>query len=239
MTRVGRYLFSIGGSRKRSGRGLKSVEVLNTDRPGRGWRKETRFNLPVGVTEHCAVLVKGPTGIELVVTGGKGRENRTFKFSFKLKKWYSLARMNEGRRQHSCAKAKFNGKEGVIVSGGAKGSSMNLTSVEWFDLQTGEWVNLPQLNQGRRNHAITVESGRLTVVGGMAGDNANKEYLRSKEVYTGGRWVEMVERLGEARERFSLGRLPAKYIRRNRSLGAKKKKKKSNSSIVGPRSRTS
>ena len=47
----------------------------------------------------------------------------------------------------------------------------NITSVEFYDVATGQWVSLPGLNTGRRGHAMMVESGRLVVVGGMQGDN--------------------------------------------------------------------
>ena len=44
-----------------------------------------------------------------------------------------------------------------------------MTSVEFFDAKTGEWLSLPSLNRGRRSHVMTVTKGRLLVAGGGAG----------------------------------------------------------------------
>jgi len=216
LTRVGRYLVSIGGQRKRGGRSLRSVEVLDTRKPSRGWRRDQRLSLPVGVSEHCSVVVNGPTGKEFIVTGGKGRGNRVLKYSFSLQRWYSLNEMSTERRQHACSKVKLNGRSGVIVSGGIQGREMNSSSVEWLDLDTATWINFPSLNQGRRNHAITVESGKLVVVGGMEGEKSHEKYLRSKEVLLGARWETMEDELDEGREGFSLVRLPTTLLKHRR-----------------------
>ena len=35
-----------------------------------------------------------------------------------------------------------------------------MTSVEFFDARTGEWLSLPSLNRGRRSHVMTVTKVR-------------------------------------------------------------------------------
>ena len=62
----------------------------------------------------------------------------------------------------------------------------NMTSVEFYDVTSGQWVSLPSLNTGRRGHAMMVERGRLVVVGGMQG-RAEKIYLRDMEIFNGER----------------------------------------------------
>ena len=40
----------------------------------------------MGVSEHCAAMAAGPTGPELVVTGGRNRDREVLKLSLKYKK---------------------------------------------------------------------------------------------------------------------------------------------------------
>ena len=52
--------------------------------------------------------------------------------------------------QHSCVKARVNGKEGVIVAGGSSDADPALTLVEFFDLSSSTWISLGRLREGRR-----------------------------------------------------------------------------------------
>ena len=139
--------------------------------------------------EHCSTVITGATGKEVVVTGGKGRADRVIKLSMKTGKWYSLTRMQVPRRGHACTKVTLNGRPGLVVSGGMSESSRNLTSVEFYDAQTGQWASLPELQRGRRNHAMVVEEGRLVVMGGIRGMNKKDKgnYMKDSEVFNGKR----------------------------------------------------
>ena len=74
LARLGPFLLSLGGHRK--SRSYRSVEVLDSRRPERGWRKSASLALPVGVSEHCSVVLAGNQGREVIVTGGRGRGDR-------------------------------------------------------------------------------------------------------------------------------------------------------------------
>ena len=52
--------------------------------------------------------------------------------------------------QHSCVKARVNGRDGVIVAGGASDADPNLNMVEFFDLRSHKWMSLGRTRQGRR-----------------------------------------------------------------------------------------
>ena len=52
--------------------------------------------------------------------------------------------------QHSCVKARVNGKEGIIVAGGASDADPAVNLVEFFDLEQSSWVSLGRLREGRR-----------------------------------------------------------------------------------------
>ena len=134
--------------RQRGGeRGLGALaQVLDSRAPARGWRVSRQLQMPAGVAEHCAVTVAGgPGGRELLVTGGRGRGARVMKLNLRTKTWYSLHRLEEGRRRHACTKVTLNGRPGVVVSGGASSSSTNSTSVEFYDSSSGQWFTLPPL----------------------------------------------------------------------------------------------
>ena len=67
--------------------------------------------------------------------------------------------------QHSCTKVRFNGRNGVIVAGGSSDANPALSSLEFYDLNTGKWYSLGRMTQGRRFPAITLMNGKLMVTG--------------------------------------------------------------------------
>ena len=105
----------------------------------------------------------------------------------------------------------LNGRPGLVVSGGMFTGSSNLTTVEFYDVTSGQWVSLPGLVEGRRGHSMMVEGGRMVVVGGMAGDHT---YLNTMEVFNGERWVTSEQRLRTGRQGFSVVKVPAQKLKR-------------------------
>ena len=67
--------------------------------------------------------------------------------------------------QHSCVKARVNGRDGVIVAGGASDADPNLNMVEFFDLRSHKWMSLGRTRQGRR---FPGKSGTQTYIIQMA-----------------------------------------------------------------------
>ena len=113
--------------------------------------------------------------------------------------------METSRRRHACTKVTLNGRPGLVVSGGASSSSKNLTSVEFYDSASGQWASLPDLQRGRRSHAMLVHNGRLTVTGGVQADG---RLLRDSEEFDGKRWIDSRSNLREPRQGFSLIKVP-------------------------------
>ena len=141
-------------------------------------------------------------------------------------------------------KARINGRPGLVVSGGSGRGNKNMTSVEFFDAKTGEWLSLPPLNRGRRSHVMTVTKGKLLVAGGEGVTRGGKEYLDSVEVFTGKGWVTGRQKLDRPRSNFSLVKVPQRQgrqlkrpnsnkARRNRNM----KNRKSNNNKTRFRSR--
>ena len=101
--------------------------------------------------------------------------------------------------------AKINGRPGIVVSGGSGRGNKNMTSVEFFDSRSGEWLSMPSLNRGRRSHVMTVTKGKLLVAGGEGVGRSGKEYLDDMEIFNGQRWVTTNQKLDRPRSNFSLG----------------------------------
>ena len=147
-------------------------------------------------------------------------------------RWYSLNRMTTGRRRHACVKAKINGRPGLVVSGGSGRGQQNMTSVEFYDALTGEWLSLPPLNRGRRSHVMTVTKGRLLVAGGEGRSRAGREYLDDMEIFNGRRWVKSRQKLDRPRANFSLVKIPK---RKGRSVKTKKTSRRKSKRNRSPR----
>jgi hypothetical protein len=60
--------------------------------------------------------------------------------------WYSVSPMNQPRSQHGYTSVTLNGRPGVVMSGGIDNNNFNTSSVEFFDLNTSKWINLPSLS---------------------------------------------------------------------------------------------
>jgi len=72
--------------------------------------------------------------------------------------------------QHTCLRARINGREGVISAGGSSDASPALSSVEFYDVRKGKWLSLGRMRQGRRFPGLTVIRGNLILSGGEATD---------------------------------------------------------------------
>jgi len=222
ITKLGRYLMATGG--KRGKRSLRSIELFDPKKPQKGWRKMSRLTMPTSVAQHCTVTLKGRNGKEVIITGGKGRENKALKLDVTTNKWYSLNRLSQGRRKHACVKATLNGRTGVVVSGGIGRDGRNMTSVEFYDTAAGAWYTLPNLRKARLDHAMVVNKGKLMVAGGVGAGRKGKEYLDDIEVFTGRRWVKSEMKLDRPRAGFSLVKIP----RKGKSQGSRTTKKSGN-----------
>ena len=118
---------------------------------------------------------------------------------------------------NSVLQVTLNGRPGLAVSGGVRGTTnttnttIPLTSVEFYDVASGQWVSLPGLEAGRHSHSMMVEEGRLRVVGGIM---AGQKYLRDMETFDGKKWVRDRRGLRTGRKGFSLVKIPADRFRK-------------------------
>ena len=84
---------------------------------------------------------------------------------------------------------------------GAVFISKTLTSVEFYDSASGQWASLPDLQRGRRSHAMLVHNGRLTVTGGVQADG---RLMRDSEEFDRKWWIDSRSNLREPRQGFLL-----------------------------------
>ena len=110
----------------------------------------------------------------------------------------------------------------------------NATSVDFWDMATNVWVQLPSLNRGRRSHTMTtieVSSlsiltpeytpplslqGQLAVAGGVGlspGTEKDTELLSDVEVFDGKRWKRAASGLDQPRRGANLVKIPYSQFR--------------------------
>jgi len=207
--RVGSYLVSLGGVSPTSGYPVTSIEIFDSRRANLGWKNVPRWSFPSATRDHCTVMTRNSFGQpEMMVIGGEGREASVTKMVLSTGQWFSLPSMAFPRRQHACSKVNMNGRPGVVVSGGAQGNLPNTTSVEFYDINSGQWLNLPSLDRSRRGHTMTTIDGSLAVAGGSSGTGRDTEFLDDVEVFDGKRWKRATYGLGGSRNGANLVKLP-------------------------------
>eukprot|EP00095_Tigriopus_kingsejongensis_P003452 maker-scaffold13_size735724-snap-gene-1.13 protein:Tk03452 transcript:maker-scaffold13_size735724-snap-gene-1.13-mRNA-1 annotation:"kelch-like protein 2" len=205
ISRMGRFIVATGGYPQM----LNSIEVLNTRNPKR-WRVLSKLTLPNPTFDHCTVAINKTA---MLVTGGVGQESQTILLDLKAKKSEALQPMKQPRRKHSCIKAKVNGRDGVIVAGGQSDAVPDLASLEFFDLNEGNWLNLGRMRQGRRHPGIMTLGGNLIIAGGEATDlNGRNVILDSLETLRKRTWRPVKQRLGSPRSRFGFARVPRNFF---------------------------
>lgn len=207
---VGSYILSLGGMQ--AGQPATAVEIFDPRRPRTGWRAVPQWSFPRATTDTCSVVHRDPlTGPQVMVTGGRGEERSAMKLVLGEGTWYSVPPMHHPRTQHGCTSVTLNGRPGLVVSGGVDTASRNTSSVEFFDLHTHSWIDLPGLSRGRRGHTMTTIDGQLAVVGGAAATGfrgEQEEYLDDVEIFDGRQWKSAGYRLDQPRVGANLVRIP-------------------------------
>ena len=109
----------------------------------------------------------------------------------------------------------------------------NATSVDFWDMATNVWVQLPSLNRGRRSHTMTTVEvslllythtrihplslqGQLAVAGGVGlspGTEKDTELLSDVEVFDGRRWKRAASGLDQPRRGANLVKIPYSQFR--------------------------
>ena len=206
---VGSYIMSLGGFDP-FGQPISSVELFDPRRTHIGWHDVPKWSFPRATRDQCTVVTKDPKlGPQVMVMGGLGAEHSVMKLVLSTNNWYSVSPMNHPRAQHGCNSVTLNGRPGVVVSGGVDSNRFNTSSVEFFDMNTNKWINLPNLSRGRRGHTMNTIDGKLTVAGGVStGFRGEEEYLDDVEVFDGRRWKRANYRLDQPRNGANLVKIP-------------------------------
>lgn len=219
---VGSYIMSFGGFNT-FGQPVNTVEIFDPRRPLIGWQNVPQWSFPRATRDHCSVVTRDPVqGTSVLVMGGRGEEDSAMKLVLGSSQWYSVPPMHHARTSHGCTPVTLNGRPGVVVSGGWDRDRLNTTtSVEFFDMNTHRWVDLPDLSRGRRGHSMTTIDGQLAVVGGAAATGfrgEDTEYLGDVEVFDGRRWKRAAYGLDQPRNGANLVKIPFSSFN-SRSLG--------------------
>ena len=87
--------------------------------------------------------------------------NSCIKFNTNDHKWEEVARLEEARRDASCAVF-----EGKVVTSGGNNKNGKSNSVEAYDHITNLWSNMPNMVEERSEHKLVAIKDKLYVVGG-------------------------------------------------------------------------
>lgn len=206
---VGSYIMSFGGFSP-LGQPLQAVDIFDPRRPSLGWQGVPQWVFPRATRDSCSVVTRDPVlGTQIMVMGGRGEEHSVMKLVLAQNNWYSVPPMGQPRVQHGCTSVTLNGRPGVVVSGGMDSNQFNTTSVEFFDINTHRWIDLPGLSRGRRGHTMTTIEGQLAVMGGAAEVNGgNTEYLDDVEIFDGRRWKRANYGLDQPRDGANIVKIP-------------------------------
>ena len=206
---VGSYIMSFGGFDP-FGQSISSVELFDPRRSHIGWHDVPQWSFPQATRDQCTVVTKDPKlGTQVMVMGGLGEEHSVMKLVLNTNNWFSVPPMNYPRSQHGCNSVTLNGRPGVVVSGGVDTNRFNTSSVEFFDMRTHKWINLPSLSRGRRGHTMTTIDGKLAVAGGAStGLKGEEEFLDDVEVFDGRRWKRANYRMDQPRNGANLVKIP-------------------------------
>jgi len=211
---VGSYIMSLGGV-DRLGQRLTAVELFDPRRPGLGWQNVPQWSFPRATADQCTVATRDPElGSSVMVMGGLGELYSAMKLVLATNNWYSVSPMNHPRSQHGCTSVTLNGRRGVVVSGGVDDNNFNTTSVEFYDMRTNKWINLPSLSRGRRGHTMATIDGQLVVAGGEStGLRGEDEFLDDVEVFDGKKWKRADYKLDQPRTGANLVKIPISIFR--------------------------
>jgi len=206
---VGSYIMSFGGLSP-GGQPVQDVDIFDPRRPRVGWQQVPQWRFPRATRDQCTVVTRDPhLGTQIMVMGGHGEEHSVMKLVIAQNNWYSVPPMSFPRVQHGCSSVTLNGRPGVVVSGGVDSNNFNTTSVEFFDMNTHRWINLPSLSRGRRGHTMTTVEGKLAVMGGAAKVNGgDTEYLDDVEIFDGRRWKRANYGLDQPRDGANIVKIP-------------------------------
>ena len=206
---IGSYIMSLGGFDS-LGQRLTAVELFDPRRPGVGWQNVPQWSFPRATADQCTVATRDPElGSSVMVLGGVGEEYSAMRLVLATNNWYSVSPMNHPRSQHGCTSVTLNGRRGVVVSGGVDTNNFNTTSVEFYDMRTNKWINLPSLSRGRRGHTMATIDGQLVVAGGEStGLRGEDEFLDDVEVFDGRKWKRADYKLDQPRSGANLVKIP-------------------------------
>lgn len=165
-SRIGRFVYVVGGFERRSGATTRGVERY--DLRADEWKRVR--SLPIGLNHATAVAYRG----RLYVHGGyRGRRDlssasrRFYRYDPGSDRWRRLPSSPSPRAAH--AAAVIRGRLYVAAGANARGS---LRSLEIYDFRRRRWRRGPSFRGPARNHTTGIASGgRFYVIAGRDDGN--------------------------------------------------------------------
>ena len=157
MAMLGSQIYIMGGV------GQSSVEILDTSLEA-AWF--IGAELPQVMARACAVS----TGSSILITGGHTNSSEesmatVLQLTRESGEWVPIGSMNTPRRDHACLYLELETSSGVLVTGGLGENDEVLSSAEFYDLATGEWIRVSSMQMGRTEHTMSLIHGVPTIIG--------------------------------------------------------------------------
>jgi len=137
-------------------------------------------------TKYVCTAKISPT--EFIATGGTYAPAEVLKYNVLTGESTPLAKLNQERSGHGCATVDHKGMKGVMVAGGLPLGDQSWTKnvtrattnhTEFYNMRTGEWEVMGQLNEARRGIRLVFVENTLLAFGGFNG----KRYVETVESF--------------------------------------------------------
>jgi hypothetical protein len=136
--------------------------------------------MAIGRTGHVAAVLSSGN---VLVAGGFGESSAEI-YDPNPGTWGTTGSMSTPRATLDASVLKKAGGEIVLVSGGLDASNQRQASAEYYDPTVGQWFSAGSLSVPRSSHrAVTLQTGRVLVAGGVSGVGPSSQFLSAAELY--------------------------------------------------------
>lgn len=192
---VGDTMVVMGGRSRGQGQVVHQVELYDSTLDT--WTLRPDLALAEGRSSFCATPVNDTALMVLGGWGEAGALGSVQVLDLVTGRWEAGPALPSPRYGHTCLTTEVAGVRGVIVAGGALAGSQ----VDFLELGTGEWRQLPPLNYQVDGHKLVLVEGVPTM---FSWENI--------EMFDGKAWVLQPLRLSSSRSAFAVASVPGHLL---------------------------
>jgi len=209
------HVWAFGGENLDETGAFQQLNAVESFTWSRGWEKRPEYELNPTRSAACAVALDDDN---IFLLGGlttpNTEANQTKAVLDSVVKmnstggWVALSPMLQPRYHAACTTYTFEGKRGIVVSGGMglddKGPC---NTVEFYDVEEDIWERMPAMVNARCGHSMSHLNGVLTVFGG----HHNGTSITNVEEFKRDQWENTFNTGGEGRHYFASADIPPEW----------------------------